>query len=178
MLVVDSGIRRGLDDSGYNDRRSQCDDAAAALGVASLRQVSLEMLQSGASSMDRVLVKRARHVITENDRVMRTAEALENGRLDDVARLFESSHGSYADDFEASLPDIDCLVEIARNTEGVFGARLTGGGFGGCTVSLVATETAAAAGAEIVERYRAKTGRSGRWWVSGAADGAHEVVLR
>lgn len=136
IIIVDSGIKRGLVDSEYNTRREQCTSAAKFLGVQSLRDVSVEMFDAHAGDTPPVLAKRARHVITENDRTRRTAAALEMGDMHTVGTLLNASHVSMRDDFEITVPAIDTLVEILQNIPGVYGARMTGGGFGGCCVAL------------------------------------------
>lgn len=172
VVVIDSAVQRGLAESGYNERRRQCEAAAAAMGVVSLRDADGDLLESHRERMDDVIYRRARHVIGENGRVMLTAAALRAGDFERLGRLFDESHRSYARDFEASTPEIDKLVEVAWDTDGVVAARLTGGGFGGCTVNLVVDGRAEDAGAEILSGYKALTGLHGRVWVSEPADGA------
>jgi galactokinase len=175
VLVIDSSVERGLGDSAYNQRRSECERAAEALGVASLRDVSMTELERRAGSIDETLWRRARHVAGENERVLSTAGALRAGRIAQLGPLFDASHRSYSADFEASLVEIDALVDIARTTDGVVAARLTGGGFGGCTVNLVRVGSADRAGRSILERYRETTGLTGRAWVSRPAEGARRL---
>ncbi len=176
VLVIDSAVSRGLGDSAYNERRAQCEAAARALGVQALRDVALGDLEAHENDMDEPVFRRARHVVTENDRVRETAGALRSGDEDSLRRLFEESHRSYAQDFEASTPEVDRLVDIAMATPGVIAARLTGGGFGGCTVNLVAAERAHDAARRIVQRYALATGKRSRTWVSRAADGARAMA--
>jgi galactokinase len=175
VLVVDSGVRRSLTDSSYNERAAECAAAAAAIGVSSLRDTSLERLEQ-ARELDDVLARRARHVVTENARVLAAADALASGRVGELGPLFRASHESLARDYEVSTPELDALVAIAEQTDGVIAARLTGAGFGGCTVNLVRTDAAHEAGDAIVERYERETGCDSRFWVSGAADGAGPVA--
>ncbi len=172
VVVIDSAVQRGLADSGYNERRKQCEAAASMMGVASLRDADGELLESHRGRMDDVIYRRARHVIGENQRVMESVAALRTADSESLGRLFDDSHRSYARDFEASTPEVDSLVEVARATGGVVAARLTGGGFGGCTVNLVLEGRAEEAAAEILSGYRALTGLQGRMWVSEPADGA------
>jgi galactokinase len=172
LLVIDSSVERGLGDSAYNQRRSECERAAELLGVAALRDVSMPELERRTGSMDETLWRRARHVVGENERVVSTVRALRDGRLEEVGPLFEASHQSYSRDFEASLPEIDTLVDIARTTDGVMAARLTGGGFGGCTVNLVDVSSAVRAAEAILESYGETTGFAGRAWISPPSEGA------
>jgi galactokinase len=168
VLVVDSGVRRELADGGYNRRRDECLRAAETLGVDSLRRAR----SSDLTRLDGDLLKRARHVVTENERVQSLATALESSDLDAISQLFWLSHRSMAADFDISTPEIDALVDIAGRTRGVLGARLTGGGFGGCIVALVSSEEAEGAARSILSLYTDKTGRTGRAWTSRPADGA------
>jgi galactokinase len=177
VLVVDSGAGRELQTSAYNDRRKDCEDAARALGVPSLREVTLKRLEEGRGSMSENAYRRARHVVTENERVLATVKALESSDFDEVGDLFAASHLSYARDFEASLRKIDVLVDIARATPGVVASRLTGGGFGGCTVNLVRREAAEEAAPAIVGAYQDAVGVSARSWLSEPAGGAVVVDL-
>jgi galactokinase len=169
LLLVDSGVRRELAESAYNERVSECRAATDALGLRSLRDAE----RGDLDRLSGVLMRRARHVVVENERVLAAAEALRAGRLEDLGALFRSSHESLTDDFEVSTPELDRLVEIAEETDGVLAARLTGAGFGGCTVNLVRADRAEEAGREIVARY----GTPGRYWVSRPAGGAGSVPL-
>ncbi|HEX2234813.1 MAG TPA: galactokinase [Actinomycetota bacterium] len=171
VVVIDSTVRRGLDDSAYNERRAQCGEAARVLGVASLRDATARDL-GRLGRDDDVLFRRARHVVTENERVRAVVDALGAGRLDAIGELFRASHTSLAEDYEVSVPELDELARAAWATPGVIGARLTGAGFGGCTVNLVDARAAEDVAAEIAERYERATSLRARWWVSTAADGA------
>jgi galactokinase len=171
LLVVDSGVRRELAESAYNERVAECRAAAEALGVPSLRDATALHGLSG------VLLRRARHVLTENERVLAAAEALRAERLEELGPLFGASHTSLAGDFEVSTPELDALVAAAGETDGVIAARLTGAGFGGCTVNLVRTEDADAVGREVVARYARETGIETRFWISKPAQGAGPVSL-
>ena len=168
VLVVDSGVRRELAEAGYKRRQQECRAAAEALGVSSLREVQaadLERLQGD-------LLERARHILAENERVRAAAQALKDSDLQALRDLFAESHASMAQDFAMSTPEIDTLVAIAGDTPGVVAARLTGGGFGGCTVNLVRRDAAHEAAGSILSLYTDKTGRTGRAWTSRPADGA------
>jgi galactokinase len=178
VVVLDSAVPRELADSEYNARRAQCEQAASALGVAALRDADPEMLERHRQRLDEVVYRRARHVVTENARVLAAAAALEEGRVAELGPLFAAAHRSMAEDYEASLPELDLLVSLAAETGGVRAARLTGAGFGGCTVNLVEVDRAEAAAAEILDRYQAATGRQGRAWVSTPADGAGPAERR
>jgi galactokinase len=143
VLVVDSGVRRALGDSGYNRRRAECQAAADALGLTSLRHAQLADL----ARLDGVLRARARHVVTENERVL--AAAADPGRLPELMR---ASHASQRDDYEVSVPEVDDLVARAER-HGALGARLTGGGFGGAVVALCRRGEARAVGERVGAGY-------------------------
>jgi galactokinase len=174
VLVIDSGVRRELVGGDYNRRRAECEEAVRLLGVSSLRDADTLMLD--AADLPQPFAARARHVVTENARVVEAREALRSDDRDALARLFAASHRSLAADFEVSTPELDDLVEIATGTTGVVAARMTGAGFGGCTVNLVDRDAATEAASAIVEAYHARTGRTGRAWISRAAPGALAVV--
>jgi galactokinase len=139
LVVCDTRVERGLADTGYNDRRATCERAAHMLGIETLRDATegdLDLL-SGAELM------RARHVISENARVLEGVEALRDGDFDEFGRLMYASHASLRDDYEVSTPELDTFVETARQ-HGARGARLTGAGFGGCAIALVPKDETAA----------------------------------
>jgi len=177
VVVIDSGVQRKLTAGAYNERRSQCEDGAARLrefdpGVRSLRDVSLELFEAHAAALPPVVRRRCRHVVTENARVTESVEALEAGEVARFGELVSASHDSLRDDYEVSGPELDLLVENARGVEGVLGSRLTGAGFGGCTVSLVRPDAVEALRDAVLSRYQAETGLEPRVWASPAADGA------
>jgi galactokinase len=132
LLVCDTRAERGLADTGYNDRRAQCESAARALGVAQLRDASEEDL----TRLSGVELERARHIVTENARVLGAVEALRSGGFEELGCLMYASHASMRDDFEISTVELDAFVELAADA-GSAGARLTGAGFGGCAIALV-----------------------------------------
>lgn len=155
LLVISSGIthRNGARE-GYNTRRAECEKACQALGIASLRELSEGDLETSAfRALPEPLGRRVRHVVTENARVLAAVAALERGDGDELGQLFSASHASMRDDYEMSVPEIDRLVQLATAQPGVLGARLTGGGFGGSIVALVARGRAAQAGQAIVREY-------------------------
>lgn len=141
ILIVHSGVERGLVDGAYNERRMQCEGAAAAMGVAALRDADIAMLER--ARLDPLTTARARHVITENARVLAAAEALAAGDLVAMGQLMAASHASMRDDFEITVPRIDALVAELRALIGAQGgARMTGGGFGGAVVALCPADRA------------------------------------
>ena len=163
LVVLHTGSPRSLTRSEYNVRRSQCEAAVAALSgadpsIRSLRDVTPDRLEAAAGRLEAVEFRRARHIVSENERVGATVAALEAGDLDAVGRLFAASHASLRDDYEVSSPELDAMVEIAVGVPGVIGARMTGAGFGGCTVNLVRPEAVAALADAVREQYPARTG--------------------
>lgn len=152
ILIVHSGISRGLVDGEYNARRAQCEAAAAHYGLAALRDMETFPDQG---NLDSVVWRRARHVITENARTLAAADALKRGDLASLGRLMAESQASMRDDFEITLPAIDRLVAILADAIGdAGGARMTGGGFGGAVVALVAKDRPDAAMAAVALDYR------------------------
>ncbi|HOU41547.1 MAG TPA: galactokinase [Promineifilum sp.] len=176
VLVLDSAAPRTLAGSAYNQRRAECESAVGKLQAArpeirALRDVDAALLAAEGWRLDPVELRRARHVVSENQRVLDSVAALEAGDVARFGALMVASHRSLRDDYAVSGPELDALVAIALDTPGVLGARLTGAGFGGCAVALAAAADAEAAAAAITARYRAATGRDGRVYVSAAADG-------
>ena len=163
LVVLHTGSPRSLGSSAYNERRAQCDAAVAAIAgddprVTSLRDVSLFQLSAAKSRMDPVAYRRAEHVITENQRVAEVVTALEEGDLASVGAAFAASHASLRDRFEVVSPELDAMVEIATSVPGVVAARMTGAGFGGCTVNLVRPEAIDHLRIVVERDYPAKTG--------------------
>ncbi len=165
LVVCDSGQARSLAGSEYNVRRQQCDTAVVMLAghdpaVRSLRDVSSELLAEAAGQgwLDDLVLKRATHVVRENQRVIETMAALEAGDLAALGELFAASHASLRDLFEVSSAALDALVEIAVATPGVVAARMTGAGFGGCTINLVRPDAVDALRAAVESTYAARTG--------------------
>jgi galactokinase len=160
LVVIDSGITHQHAGGAYGTRRRESFEAAARLGVAHLRDLTPDALPR-VDGLPPVLARRARHVITENRRVLDAVAALQGGDLHRLGHLLTASHASMRDDYETSLPDIDALVEIARQHDGVFGARLTGGGFGGAVVAVARAGAEEAVAAGVCASYRRLTGRPG-----------------
>ncbi len=137
FILANSGVKHALVASEYNERRSDCETAAHALGVKALRDVTSEMLQSHKSDLADRIRRRALHIVGENERVLAGSDALQQGDIARFGKLMFASHESSRVNFENSCPELDQLVETARQTPGVYGARLSGGGFGGATINLV-----------------------------------------
>lgn len=155
LLVVPSGVARGLVDSAYNARRAQCQQAARHFGVPALRDLDLAMLAAGQRACDATVFRRARHVVTENARTLAAADAMARGDLKALGQAMRASHASLRDDFEVSVPAVDALVDrlnAAIGDEG--GARMTGGGFGGCVVAVVAADRVAAVDRALADHWQ------------------------
>lgn len=161
LLITNTNVKHELANGEYASRRAQCEAAAKALGVASLRDATPEALESAKDRMDDVVFRRARHVIGEIERTVHAAEGIRESNWPTVGQLMFASHRSLRDDYEVSCKELDVIVEIAEgigNKGGVFGCRMTGGGFGGCTVALVKTEVIEAISQKIAAEYKTKTG--------------------
>lgn len=178
VLVVNSNVRHALIEGEYAERRSQCSAAARALGAPLLRDVSPEQLDAQAEKLEPILYRRARHVTSENERTRAAAEGLRKGQLEEVGQLMYESHNSLRNDYEVSCDELDVLVELARTIGvegGVYGARMTGGGFGGCIVSLVATGAQRGVANRIVAGYDSAVGKQATPFITRPARGAHLV---
>ena len=154
VIVINSGLSHRNAGGGYAQRRAECLEAATRLGVSELRDVPIEDLERACATLPPPLDGRVRHVVTENQRVLDAVAALTRGDVQETGRLFVESHASMRDDFEISLRQIDEMVKIAMAVEGIHGARLTGGGFGGSIVALVDAALAAGVARAIVSRCR------------------------
>ena len=142
IVIISSEVKRELASSAYNERRAQCDEGVALFRqydptIGSLRDVTPDLFDAYGDQLSEVVFRRCRHVITENARVLDASAALAAGELPHFGRLMTASHHSLKEDFEVSCDELDCLVDIANCTEGVLGSRMTGAGFGGCTVTLI-----------------------------------------
>jgi galactokinase len=171
VVILDTGTRRELVGSAYDDRRDACERAAAAAGVPALRDLDVTDLPRLAAAVDDTTFRRARHVVTENARTLEAAGALENGDAVRFGELMAASHRSLRDDFAVSSPALDIMVEIAAADAACFGARMTGAGFGGCAVALVTAEDAPSFAARIADHYAEATDHEPRVYVTGAAPG-------
>ncbi|QDT00017.1 galactokinase [Adhaeretor mobilis] len=178
VLIINTNVKHELTGGEYAERRSQCEAAAKELGVKALRDITLEKLEAYADKLEPVLFRRARHVVSENERVLKAAEALRAGDWEDVGELMYASHNSLRDDYKVSCPELDVLVNEAHRvgTEGgVIGSRMTGGGFGGCTVTLVAAGKEREIADKICQGYQKETGIEATPFVTKPARGAHIV---
>lgn len=179
LVICDSGVRHDVASGDYNVRRAECEAGVRVLArrrpeIRALRDATMDDLQNNRAGLGDVVYRRCRHVVTENARVLRAADALERGDLRECGRLMAESHRSMRDDFEISCAELDRLVELAGKSPGVYGARMTGGGFGGCTINLVAAGAVEQFRSSVSDGYQRATGRTARIYVSEAAAGAGE----
>ena len=172
LVIMNTTKKRGLVDSEYAARTEQCNAAAVKLGVAALRDATLEQLEAAKDDLGDLLYRRARHIITENDRVEATITALAVDDLDAVGELLRASHASLRDDYEVSCRELDVISDLANAQPGCYGARMTGAGFGGCAVALVRDDAVAAFVDAVAPPYTEQTGLTSEIYVCQAAAGS------
>lgn len=172
VVVLDTATRRGLVDSAYNERRRQCEAAARAFGVSALRDMQPARFEKECSRLDEITHRRARHVVTENERTLQAAEAMRRGDAIAVGRLMNASHESLRDDFAVSSRELDVMVECGKAHPACLGIRMTGAGFGGCAVALIHSEQAESFTSSVAASYQAKTEIVSVLYVCAATDGA------
>jgi len=172
VVVLDTATRRGLADSAYNERRARCEAAARHFGVAALRDVTVALFEARAGELDPETRRRARHVVTENERTLAARAAMQRGDAAELGRLMNASHVSLRDDFEVSSPELNAMVTSALEQPGCLGARMTGAGFGGCAVALVTQATASEFATGVAAAYRGRTGIQPQVYVTAATNGA------
>jgi galactokinase len=153
IVVMDTRVAHRLTDGGYASRRKSCEEAAEILGVTSLRDVTVEGLEASRDLLEDLVYKRARHVVTENERVRQTVELLSASGPKTTGQLMIESHASMRDDFQISIPELDVAVETAIS-EGAIGARMTGGGFGGAAIALIEAEKVASLTTAVLDKFR------------------------
>ena len=183
LVICNSMVKHELAAGEYNRRRADCENGVRILqwdqpSVRALRDVTLAELERNKNRLPEVVYRRCRHVISENDRVLSAADALRTGNLAQFGQWMNESHRSLRDDYEVSCRELDLLVELAAECEGVYGSRMTGGGFGGCTVTLVQADTAERFQASIAESYKKETGITPDIYVCSATRGAGEWKKR
>jgi galactokinase len=180
IVICNTMVKHELAGGEYNARRAECEAGVRLLvqwlpGIKALRDVSMSQYDQYSERLPEVVRRRCRHVVAEDERAQRAAEALRSGALDDFGRLMAESHRSLRDDYEVSCRELDVMVEIANKQPGVYGARMTGGGFGGCTVNLVEAAQTDNFVAKMQREYQAATGIRPQVYVCSAADGACEL---
>jgi galactokinase len=181
LVVCNTMVKHELAASEYNARRAECEEAVRLLArylpeTQSLRDVSIADLERAAAGLPAVIRKRSRHVISENARVVEAAAALRRADLETFGRLMRESHRSLRDDYEVSCKELDLMVEIAGQADGVLGARMTGGGFGGCTINLVASKSVDSFKQVVAAEYEKATGLGPQIYVCSPAEGAERVA--
>ena len=181
LVICNTMVKHALEGGEYNQRRAECEEGARFFAerlpdVKALRDVSLSDFEKYEMELSEILRRRCRHVISENLRVQEAGEAFEKGNLEAVGKLMAKSHASLRDDFEVSCRELDLMVEVARGIPGVWGARMTGGGFGGCTINLVQDENVDEFQERVKQGYQRESGCVAEIYVSEAADGASRVA--
>lgn len=179
LVICNSMVKHNHAAGEYNRRRADCEAGVSILrrslsSVRALRDVTLAELEAHQTELPEVVYRRCRHVISENQRVLDAAGALRSGDLHRFGELMHESHCSMRDDYEISCPELDLLVEIASGTDGVYGARMTGGGFGGCTISMVQAHAVEEFQKAISQKYKEATGIEAPIYICSAAQGAGE----
>jgi len=180
LVICNTMVKHKIASGEYNARRAECEEGVLRLSrflpnVRALRDVSLSDLERYAGSLPETIYRRCRHVVAENQRVTNAARSLERGDLTEFGKLMRASHLSLRDDFQVSCAELDLMVDLAGKLDGVFGARMTGGGFGGCTINLVRTETVPEFQRKVASGYEKATGLVPQIIVTPAAAGAGEV---
>jgi galactokinase len=161
VLIINTNVRHSLVEGAYAQRRAQCESAARALGIPALRDATMKSLLAAKNQLDPVVFLRARHVITENERTLQAADAIQASDWAAFGALMYDSHASLRDDYEVSCKELDAVVNIAKKlgpANGVYGCRMTGAGFGGCVISLVKTELLKSLTRKFDEQYEIQTG--------------------
>ena len=181
LVACNTMVKHQLASSEYNARREECEQGVRILSkhrpnIQSLRDVSIEDLERHGSELSEVVYRRCRHVITENDRVLRAATALRHGELSTFGELMAQSHQSLRDDYEVSCTELDLMVEFANEVPDCIGARMTGGGFGGATINLVSASAVEQFTAKVGKRYAEGTNIQPEIYVCSAAEGADRVL--
>ncbi len=176
VVVMDTKVKRGLVESAYNRRVAECREAAVYFMVESLREVSVDIFEELADGLDDVIMRRARHVVTENGRVLSSAEKMAEGDAPGVGALMLESHASLREDYEVSCRELDLMVALATAEPGCFGARMTGAGFGGCAIALVEEGAAQALCVRVAEGYERETKIKPELYVCRPANGAEVVT--
>ena len=178
VLITNSNVKHQLATGEYAQRRAQCESALAKLGHASWRDVTREELEDARHQLDEIEFRRARHVVTEIARTQQAAAAFRSGDRSNVGQLMYASHASLRDDYEVSCDEIDLLVDLAKAIgagAGVLGSRMTGGGFGGCTATLVQSESADDVAQTLTANYQSATGIAPQCFTSKPSLGAHVI---
>lgn len=181
IVITNSKVKHSLVSSAYNDRRNECEtalkDLQTVLDIKSLGELTEEEFESNKAVIKSdICRKRAKHAVYENQRAVKAVQALKNNNIEEFGRLMNASHVSLRDDYEVSCEEIDVLVNLAWETPGVIGSRITGGGFGGCTVSIVENDAVDNFIEIIGKKYKEKVGHEAEFYVVEIGDGAHVLA--
>jgi galactokinase len=182
LLIANSAVRHQHAGGEYNARREACEEGVRLLRrylgpIVALRDVTPEQLSAKRRKLPDLIYRRCRHIVTENARVLEAERALNAGDFTACGRAMNASHASMRDDFEITCPEIDTLVGLAQTVEGVYGSRMTGGGFGGCTVTLIEADAVDRASRLLVDGYRTATGLEAEIFVCAPSDGARLIPV-
>ncbi len=175
IVVLDTATRRGLIDSAYNERVSECQIASEFFSVDALRDISLSFFENHVDKLDPLIARRAHHVVSENERTLEAATAMKTNDRVKLGQLINASHISLRDDYEVSSEELNIMVEIANTQEGCFGARMTGAGFGGCAIALVEKSIADSFAEKVSSLYRAKIAIDPQVYICHPSNGAELV---
>jgi galactokinase len=180
LVICNTMVKHKIQTGDYNVRRAECEEAVRKLAAAlpeirSLRDVNMEQLEQNRNLLSDTLYRRCRHIISENKRVQEVAKLFEHGQVDGLRELMAASHRSMRDDYEISCRELDVMVDIAARQAGVYGARMTGGGFGGCTINLVDAEQAEEFQVRVSADYDAAIGLRPDIYICEASEGAELV---
>jgi galactokinase len=180
ILIADTSVRRMLTTSGYNERRQACEEAVKIMsqvlpGIRALRDVSVDDFNRLGNRLPAMVEKRARHVVEEIERTRRAIPLLKEGNIPEFGQIMKQCHTSLRDLYEVSIPELNAMVEIADSLPGCYGARLTGAGFGGCTVNLVERSSAEAFSVQLASRYQSQTGLIPEIYICHASEGARMI---
>lgn len=181
IVICNTMVKHELGSSEYNKRRAECEKGVEIMsqdypGIKALRDVTLEQFNKVKSKLPDIVSKRCRHVISENERTVESIKSLNSNELELFGKLMNTSHDSLRDDYEVSCKELDIMVDIARQQNGLLGARMTGGGFGGCTVNLVQAEYVESFVEIVSENYKQATGLKPDIYISVPSHGAHELL--
>jgi galactokinase len=181
LVVCNTMVKHELASSEYNARRSECEEGVRLLrrqlpGISSLRDVTTDDLKRYGGELSDIVGRRCQHVVSENERVVSAASALERKDLGSVGKLMRESHRSLRDDYEVSCEELDLMASLAEKVDGIYGARMTGGGFGGCTVNLLNSKSVGSFKQTIASGYREVTGREPEIYICPPSQGVEQVV--
>jgi galactokinase len=181
LVIANTMVKHSLSQGEYNERRAECEEGVRGLQrhlpqAKALRDVTLDDLDAYGHDLSDKVLRRCRHVVTENTRCLQAADALDAGDLPAFGALMRQSHTSLRDDFEVSCAELDTMVELGEEVEGVYGTRMTGGGFGGCTITFIKSECVEAFQSSVSEGYERATGLKPEIYVCSAADGVGRIA--